>query len=132
MVDFVGISLFLRIALWVAMETMHFYTFARLKIDQTLVFKRSGCYSGRGYGWKLCYSPTTYDHFFYGWSLYYKQREIEVTLKFRVYTVNCENHSNNLFVKVKKKDHPCYFCIILQQELFIICNCYMYWKIMFY
>ena len=72
MIDFVGISPFSRIALRVAMETMHFfYTFARLKIDQTLVFKLSGCYSGRGYEWSLCYSPTTYDHFFDGWSLYY-------------------------------------------------------------
>ena len=63
MIGFVGISPFLRIALRVAMETMHFLYFARLKIDQTLVFKLSECYSGRGYEWNLCYSPTTYDHF---------------------------------------------------------------------
>ena len=64
MIDFVGISPFLRIALRVAMENLQFHTFARLEIDQTLVFKLSGCYSGRGYEWNLGYSPTTHDHFF--------------------------------------------------------------------
>ena len=51
--------------------SVNFNTFARLKIDQTLVFKLPMGSSARGYEWNFCYSPTTYYHFSDGWHPYY-------------------------------------------------------------
>ena len=56
--------------------SINFNTFARLKIDQTLVFKLPVGSSARGYEWNFCYSPTTYHHFSDGWHPYYNQKEI--------------------------------------------------------
>ena len=51
--------------------SVNFNTFARLKIDQTLVFKLPVGSSARGYEWNFCYSPTAYHHFSDGWHPYY-------------------------------------------------------------
>ena len=64
---------------------VNFNTFARLKIDQTLVFKLPVGSTAKGYEWNFCYSPTTYHHFSDGWHAYYSEKKIFFVFPLQVY-----------------------------------------------